>query len=134
MFRPCGSNFWWTSLNNQSLAANPPTRTTCWNAKFKTKGTQEKQSRHTEIGLWAFLHCSNTAFTMHSTEGSKKLATSDPRSLSWPNRMLQLGSLSLVPPNLIYGGSSEFRNLSFVALSKQPTICSMSVKKEEFWR
>ena len=71
--------------------------------KFKVKDFQRnKRGRRTKIRLRATLHWSNTAFTIHSTEGSKNFATSDPRSLSWPNRILQLGSLSLVPPNLIY--------------------------------
>jgi len=135
IFMLCGRSFSWTLLNNQSLAANPPTRTTCLNASSIQRDTmEEKKYRRTDIGLWAILHWSNTALTIHSIEASKNVATSDPRSLSWPNRILKFGSLSLAPPNLIYWGSSEFRNLSFVLLSKQLTMWSRSAKNVESCR
>ena len=40
--------------------------------------------------------------------------------------MPTIGSLSFTPPNLIYEGSSELRNLNFVVLSKESAIQAMS--------
>jgi len=49
-----------------------------------------------------------------------------PGSFNCPDRIPTAGSLSRTPPNLMYDGSSAFRNLSFVDLSKQSVILEMS--------
>ena len=100
----------------------------------------------TEISVAEASHCSLIDFTMHWTDGSKKVATSElrkdivildrgimldayPRSFNCPERMLSLGSLSRIPPNLIYWGSSAFLNLSLVVLSKHFTMLGISPEK-----
>ena len=45
-----------------------------------------------------------------------------PAIFSWPKRIPHVGSLSLVPPNLMYCGSSALRNRGLVVLSKHSVI------------
>ena len=101
----------------------------------------------TDISVSEASHCSLIDFTMHWTDGSKNEATSElmkdshpsswyyvdayPRNFNWPERMLRLGSLSRMLPNLIYWGSSAFLNLSLVVLSKHFTICGISPEKRD---
>ena len=104
----------------------------------------------TEISVSEVSHCSLIDFTMHWTDGSKKEATSDlrkniaqsrsryhvglesyPRSFNWPERILSLGSLSRMLPNLIYWASSAFLNLSLVVLSKHFTMWGISPEKRD---
>ena len=100
----------------------------------------------TEISVAEALHCSIIDVTMHWMDGSKNEATSElrknkysdsimleayPRSFNWPERMLRLGSLSRMVPNLIYCGSSAFLNLSLVVLSKHLTMWGISPEKRD---
>ena len=99
----------------------------------------------TEILVSEASQCSLIDFTMHWRDGSKKEATSElrkdivlgrdiisdayPRSFNWPKRMLNMGSLSRMPPNLIYWGLSAFLNLSLVVSSKHLAMRVISHEK-----
>jgi len=78
MFSPSGVNASCTLLNSQSLAAKPPTRTTCWIRENVTNIAHRyaQGKKLTDIVLWALFLWSNTALTMQFTEGSKNEATS----------------------------------------------------------
>jgi len=62
----------------------------------------------------------------HSANTKREKQDPYPSNFSWPIRMLTAASLSRVDPNLMNCGSSGFENLSFVVLSKQFVICSIS--------
>ena len=74
-FNPIGLRASLAFSNSQSLAENPPTKTTCCG----NIGIIEYKwwRGHTEIPLCADFRCSTTALTIHLTEGSKNAATSD---------------------------------------------------------
>ena len=150
-FSPRGASKSYTLENNQSLAANPPTSTTCWRYRiwFAKWYSNSDVKILTEIVLCALFFCSRTASTIQSIDGWKNWATTvlktlrlvifksnqiertHPVSFNWPKRMLQLSSLSLFDPNLTYAVSSAFLNRSLVVLSKQRTIWSRSSRKGE---
>ena len=67
----------------------------------------------------------------NSTLGRDIMLEAYPGSLNWPERILRLWSLSRMPPNLIYWGSSALLNLSLVVLSKHFSIWGISPEKRD---
>ena len=121
-----------------------------WSSRSIIHTISKSKKFLTEISVSEVSHCSLMDFTMHWTDGSKKEATSDlrkniaqsrsryhvglesyPRSFNWPERILSLGSLSRMLPNLIYWASSAFLNLSLVVLSKHFTMWGISPEKRD---
>ncbi len=75
-FKSLSPSWAWTLVYSQSLAAKPPTRTTCWGLARQEK-SQGVRRQHTAIDLCAFVFCSKTALAMQWTDGWKNIATSE---------------------------------------------------------
>ena len=82
-FSPSGVSNSWTLENNQSLAANPPTSTTCWKIQIQKKNGLKNDilkkwrvKRLTETAWCALFFCSRIALTIQSIDGWKNWATS----------------------------------------------------------
>ena len=156
IFNPRGESDSYTLENSQSLAANPPTSTTCWKCRkligdryLKNDAKTDRDSFMCTIPL--FKDCFDytiyrwlkelgnirpkkikiSTFKLNQVERIQRI---HPINFNWPNRMLQLLSLSLVDPNLTYSGSSAFLNRSLVVLSKQRTIYSRSSRNVDSFK
>jgi hypothetical protein len=136
----------------QSLAANPPTSTTCWKLqkmidikthiycrmmcktdrdRFMCSILLFKECFDNTINRRLKELCNISPKTINRNISDILILWTHPINFNWPKRMLQLSSLSLVDPNLTYSGSSAFLNRSLVVLSKQRMIWSRSSRKGE---